>query len=168
MKAVALGGVEVLSADGEISDYEIKVLVEILHRHFTDEPEREILTDRKQVRRELKKAVAQLNRLADAEDKTFILSRLADIALADGALMDEEGGVILRLAKDLGIPSKTAFSIMVGAAQSVGFKVDVKLTRVADDLRKSLRLGLGLMPHHAREAPPKAQHPKLFPTIPRG
>jgi len=146
MKVVALAGVEVLSADGEISDHEIKILIEILHHYFTDEPDQEILTDRREIERRLPEAIAKVNELGDANDKTFILSRLADVALADGALMDKEGSVILHLAEQLEVPSKTAFNILVGSAQAVGFKVDVKLNRVADELRRSLRVGLHLAP----------------------
>ncbi len=69
------------------------------------------------------------------------MSRLADIALADGALMTQEGGTILKIAGELGMNSRAAYQIMVGAAQTVGFKVDVKLNRVADALRRSLGVG---------------------------
>jgi Zn-dependent protease with chaperone function/uncharacterized tellurite resistance protein B-like protein len=146
MKVVALAGVEVLSADGEISDHEIKILIEIIHHYFTDEPDQEILTDRREIERRLPEVIAKVNELGDANDKTFILSRLADVALADGALMDKEGSVILHLAEQLEVPGKTAFNILVGSAQAVGFKVDVKLNRVADELRRSLRVGLNLTP----------------------
>ncbi len=66
---------------------------------------------------------------------------IADIALADGALMDSEGSVILQVAEWLGVTSREAYEIMVGAAQAVGFRTDVKLNRIAEELRRSLQLG---------------------------
>jgi hypothetical protein len=71
----------------------------------------------------------------------FILFRPTDIALADGALMDSEGSVILQVAEWLGIPARDAYKIMVGAAQAVGFRTDVKLNRIAEELRRSLQIG---------------------------
>ena len=63
-------------------------------------------------------------------------------ALADGALMDAESSIILDLAKQLDVPSKIAYSIIVGSAQSIGFRTDVKLNRMAEDIRRAMRLGL--------------------------
>ena len=40
------------------------------------------------------------------DDKVFILSRLTDVALADGALMDAESAIILDIAKQLEVPSE--------------------------------------------------------------
>ena len=49
MRVVALGGALLLSADRDVSDEEVKILVQILHRWFTDEPETEIVTDRDEI-----------------------------------------------------------------------------------------------------------------------
>ncbi|MFB3852567.1 MAG: M48 family metallopeptidase [Vicinamibacterales bacterium] len=141
MRVVALGGALLLGADGDISDEEVKILVQILHRWFTDEPEVEIVTSREEVNQRLPEQVALVNKEADQDDKLFILSRLADIALADGALMDAESEVILLVAGLLEVPTKRAYQIMVGAAQSVGFRTDVKLNRMAEELRRSLQRG---------------------------
>ena len=143
MRAVALGGALVLSADRDISDYETKILIEILHRHFTDEPEKEIRTTGHEIEKGLAEAIRQVKELGDHDDKTFIVSRLADVALADGALMDEEGQVVLEIARRLEVPEKMTYNILIGAANLVGFRVDVKLNRVAEDLRKSLQIGFG-------------------------
>jgi tellurite resistance protein len=143
MKTVAMGGALMLAADGDISDYETKVLIELLHRHFTDEPEKQIKTDRDEIERELTEGIAKVNELGDAGAKTFIISRLVDVALADGALMDEEGQVIHDIAGRLKMPEKMTYSIVVGAANAVGFRVDVKLNRAADELRRSLGIGFG-------------------------
>ncbi len=142
MRTVALGGALLLSADGEASDEEIKILVQILHRWFTDEPEEVIVTDRKEIESRLPQELAVIKKDGDAEDKAFVLSRLAEVALADGALMDAEGAVILEVARQLDMPSRAAYSIMVGAAQSVGFRTDAKLNRIAADLKQQLRIGL--------------------------
>ncbi len=141
MKCVALGGIQVLSADGDINSYETKVLIEVLHKYFTDEPEKEILTDLNEVDKGLSGALLQVNKLGDYNDKTFIISRLADVALADGALMSEEGAVVIQIAERLKLSSRVAYEILVGAAETVGFQVDVKLNRVADELREALRVG---------------------------
>ncbi len=55
--------------------------------------------------------------------------------------MDFEGGVILQVAEWLGVPSRIAYGIMINAAQAVGFRTDVKLNRIAEELRRSLQLG---------------------------
>jgi uncharacterized tellurite resistance protein B-like protein len=142
MRAVALGGALLLSADRDVSDEEVKILVQILHRWFTDEPEAEIVTDRAAILAGLPAALEAVRTEGDADDKTFILSRLTDVAMADGALMDAESAVILDVAKQLDVPIKAAYAIMVGAAQSVGFRTDVKLNRMAEDIRRSMTLGL--------------------------
>ena len=71
-----------------------------------------------------------------------MLSRLTDIALADGALMDAESSVIIDVAKHLDVPAKVAYSIMIGAAQAVGFRSDVKLNKMAEQIRRSMAMGL--------------------------
>lgn len=58
--------------------------------------------------------------------------------------MDSEGSVILQVAEWLGIPSRTAYGIMIKAAQAVGFRTDVKLNRIAEELRQSLQVGCKL------------------------
>jgi uncharacterized tellurite resistance protein B-like protein len=142
MRVVSLGGSLLLASDGDVSDEEVKILVQILHRWFTDEPEGEIVTDRRQIEGKLPEAIELVNKEGDAEDKAFILSRLAEVALADGALMDTESSVLLHIAQQLQIPDKVAYRIMVGAAQAVGFRTDVKLNRMAEDIRRSLQKGL--------------------------
>jgi len=142
MRVVSLGGSLLLASDGDVSDEEVKILVQILHRWFTDEPEGEIVTDRQRIDEKLPGVIELVNKEGDAEDKAFILSRLAEVALADGALMDTESSVILHIAQQLQIPDKVAYRIMVGAAQAVGFRTDVKLNRMAEDIRRSLQKGL--------------------------
>jgi Zn-dependent protease with chaperone function len=142
MRAVALGGGLLLGADKDVSDEEVKILVQILHRWFTDEPEAEIVTDRAEIERRLPEAIDVVRKEGQLDDKGFILSRLADVALADGALMDAESALILDMAKQLEVPTKVAYSIIVGSAQSIGFRTDVKLNRMAEEIRRSMAVGL--------------------------
>lgn len=138
MRSVALGGALLLGADKQISDEEVKVLIHVLHQYFTDEPEDEIVTDRNKIEKELPGALATVRDEGVESDKSFLLSRLADIALADGALLDPESGLILKIAEDIGFPTQNAYGIIIGAAQSVGFRTDVKLNRIAGEIRRSL------------------------------
>lgn len=146
MRVVALSGALLLSADRDISDDEVKILIHILHQWFTDEPEKEIVTNKEEILARLPAEIEIVKANATIQDKTFVLSRLADFALADGALMDPESVAILQVGEALGVPQKTTYSIIVGAAQAVGFRSDVKLNKVAEGLRKSLQTGFGDKP----------------------
>lgn len=139
MRSVAMGGVILLGADKEISDEEVKVLVQILHHYFTDEPEQEIVTNRKEAETNLETALALVNREGAPGDKLFLLSRLIDVALADGALLEAEGSFILTLGERLGIPSRTVYPMMIQGANSFGFKSDTRLNRITASLRQSLQ-----------------------------
>lgn len=141
MQTIALAGAMLLSTDGDISDEEVKILVQILHYYFTDEPEKEIVTDRKEIEERLPQMIQTIKEIGEENVKTFILSRLADIALADGALMDSEGSVILQVGEWLGLTPRESYRIIVQAAQAVGFRTDVKLNRIAEELRRSLQIG---------------------------
>ena len=142
MRVIALAGARLLAADGEVSDDEVKILVQILHHWFTDEPEAEIVTDAAAIEKELPVVLAEVPAEAQPDDKTFILSRLTDIALADGARIDAESAVILDVARHLDVPAKMADAIMIGAAQAIGFRSDVKLNRMAEQIRRPMALGL--------------------------
>jgi len=98
----------------------VKILVQILHKWFTDEPESEIVTNRDEIAAKLPEALEEIRKEGSLDDKVFILTRLTDVALADGALMDAESAIILELAKQLEVPAKIAYSIIVGSAQSIG------------------------------------------------
>jgi hypothetical protein len=56
--------------------------------------------------------------------------------------MDAESAIILDIAKQLDVPTKMAYSIIVGSAQSIGFRTDVKLNRMAEDIRRSMSVNL--------------------------
>jgi uncharacterized tellurite resistance protein B-like protein len=160
MRAVALGGALVASADGEVTSEEVKILVQALHRWFTDEPEVEIVSSRDEITRVLPVVTDVINRHADLEMKKFILSRLTDIAIADGALMDAESSVILELARQMNVPTRLAYQIMVGAAQTIGFRTDLKLNRMAEDIRKAIQNGI------AKPAPAGAPAPSAVTALP--
>jgi uncharacterized tellurite resistance protein B-like protein len=161
MQVVALGGALLLGADSEINDDEVKILIQILHRFFTDEPVAEIITDPAAVAARLPEAIAVLNAEGDAAAKNFVLSRLTDIALADGALMDAESAVILDLAHQLGLPNLVAYSLVIGAAQAMGFRSDVKLNRMSEEIRRGLQAGFrranGLHAPETREPVPTGE-----------
>lgn len=141
MEAVALGGALVLGSDGDVTNEEVKLLVQMLHGTFTDEPEGVIVTDRVQATSRLEAAVAVLVEHGRDDVKTFVLSRLCDLAISDGALLDVEGRVIHEIATRLGVPGPVMHSIMVSAAQSRGFGTDSRLTEITDRLRRSLKTG---------------------------
>jgi len=142
LETIALGGALVLGTDAEVSDDEIKLLVQMLHNLFTDEPEQVIVTDRAQIEKRLPAAVQIINREGSEGDKGFVLARLAELALADGALVDSEGEIILRIAEMLEVPAKQAYAVIVGTVQAQGFQYDAKLERIAAQLRSSLQSGL--------------------------
>ncbi|MBU0741557.1 M48 family metalloprotease [bacterium] len=138
MHVLAMAGVLVLGADADVSDEEVKLLVQQLHTVFTDEPEDVIVTDREEIARRLPEACRVIVEQGDDDAKQFLLSRIAEIALADGALMDSEAEQIHEVAKMLEVPEKVTYAVIVGAAQSVGFRADAKLNRIAAQLRRSL------------------------------
>jgi len=142
MKLVAAGGAAVLGADKEIGDTEVKTLIELLHEHFTDEPEEvvdEVCCDTKKV---IDEWLPVLDKTGADEDKKFVLSRITDIALADGVLADGEAAFLLDLAERMKLPQRTAYSIMVGSAQASGFRKDAKLAQIAERLRRQLSFGM--------------------------
>ncbi|MFH1843675.1 MAG: M48 family metallopeptidase [bacterium] len=141
MRTVALGGALVLAADADVSDDEVKLLVHMLHNIFTDEPEKILVTDRKEIQKQLPEHIKTILAEGDESDKGFILSRLAEVALADGALVDAEGEVILEIAEMLEVTAKQAYSVIVGTVQARGFHADVKLARIAKELRRSFTQG---------------------------
>jgi hypothetical protein len=149
-----------------VNDDEVKILIQILHRYFTDEPETVIVTDPAVASARLPEAISVLNAEGDGAAKNFVLSRLTDIALADGALVDAESAVILDLAHQLGLPSKAAYGLVIGAAQAVGFRSDVKLNRMSEEVRRNLQAGFrragALQPEERTGAPTSGQPLGLF------
>jgi uncharacterized tellurite resistance protein B-like protein len=141
MQVVAAGGILVLGADKEIGDSETKTLIEVLHEYFTDEPERVVDEVRQDPWAAIEAATPALRQHGGESDQVQVLSRLADVALADGALMDPEASVIVDVAERMGASPRLAYGAMVGAAQAVGFRFDAKLNRIAAKLRQELAFG---------------------------
>jgi uncharacterized tellurite resistance protein B-like protein len=137
MNAIAVGGAKIMGADSDISDDEVKVLVRILHRMFTDNPEEVIRTDRTEIESVLAEAVKVIKAEGGEQEKSFVLTCLTEIALSDGALIDHEGRMILSISEMLEFPSDRAYMIIVGAAQAGGFQSDIMLNRISAKLRRS-------------------------------
>jgi len=143
MEMVALGGIEILAADRDLDKEEISLLIKILYKYFTDEPESVINVLKDERARKLKSAVKVVNEKGSHNDKIFILSRYADIAMADGVLMDVERDRILEIAAKLKLNEKLAYSILLGSAHTTGFNVDSKLNKISAAIRDSLMKELG-------------------------
>ncbi len=142
MKALALGGAQVMGADAMISDGEVKLLVKMLHAYFTDEPETVIKTERRVIEKELPAVLKVIMEEGGEEEIVFLLSQFARIAYADGALAEAESMAILKLAEQLDFPADRTYSIIVGAAQDAGATTDATLNRIADELRNSFMRGI--------------------------
>ena len=69
--------------------------------------------------------------------------------------------VILDLAHQLGLPNRVAYSLVVGAAQAMGFRSDVKLNRMSEDIRRGLQAGFrranGLHKANAQDPAPSGE-----------
>lgn len=139
MHVLALGGVRVLGADADVSDDEVKLLVTLLHGLFTDDPESVITVDPARIERDLQVACVLVNAEGGEQEKLFVLSRLAEIALADGALVDSEVEAIQAIGELLEMPAKRIQAVIVGAAQGGGFRADAKLNRIAAQIRRSIK-----------------------------
>jgi len=142
MKALALGGAQVMGADHTISDNEVKLLVRMLHAFFTDEPESVIETDRAKIEQELPGVLQTIKEEGGEDEILFLLNQVARIAYADGALAEAESAAILALAEQLEFPADKTYAIIVGAAQNADTAADATLNRIADELRKSFMLGI--------------------------
>lgn len=138
MRVTVLAGSELLSADGRVSDAEVRVLMEVLHRYFTDEPENEIVSDPGEVHRLLPEQIVILKTKASRSQKSLVLSALADIAVADGTVDALESRVLQNLAEVLGFSPEYAHKILVEKSQLSGPMGDTRLARVSERLRRSL------------------------------
>jgi uncharacterized tellurite resistance protein B-like protein len=138
MRVVALVGMKIISCEDRIHDEEVRTIVHVLHANFTDEPEKELILDAAERQARLESALETVNSEGDQNDKHFIICRLADIALADGNLLKEEAGHIIELAELLGIPARSAYGIMVSAAQVVGFQEDSRMKEMVGRVKSSL------------------------------
>lgn len=142
MRTVALAGLELLAAEREIVDEEVRTLVYVLHRFFTDEPEVELTVALQDRGARLAEALAEVKRLGDDSHALFVISRLADLALADGKLLQAEAGVILEIAQQLGLQPRKAYEVMMAAAQQVGFNFDTQMQHLVRRIKEQMVLQL--------------------------
>jgi len=138
MRIIAISGMNIVCTDENIEDEEIRTVIYILHSNFTDNPEDEIIVSKEKREVRLQKSLDIVNKEGDVSEKQFILCRLADIALADGKLMETEASIILEIAESLGMNSRFAYSIIIGAAQSVGFKKDYRMQQIIHEVKTQL------------------------------
>ena len=141
MKLVTAAGIKLIKTESVIMDEEIKVVIQILHKYFTDEPDEvinEIMQDHKNIDKLIDTCVKEISTKGDDRHKTFVLSRLADIAIADGKLAKPEAGIIFDIAKDFGIQEKAAYSIVVGGMSSVGLNIDWKMNSLVREIKAKL------------------------------
>jgi uncharacterized tellurite resistance protein B-like protein len=142
MKLVMAAGLKLIKTEAVIMDEEIKVIIQILHKYFTDEPGdaiNEVLQDTENIDNIIRTNVKEISEKGDDRHKTFVLSRLADIAIADGKLAKPEAGIIFDIAKDFGIQEKTAYSIVVGGMSSVGLNIDWKMNSLVREIKAQLQ-----------------------------
>jgi Zn-dependent protease with chaperone function len=138
MTLIADSGVRLVKGDGEIGLEEVKRVITCLHRHYTDAPEKQICRDPTARKTRMLSAVRILNGCQGVKAKHIVLSRLADIAIADGKLLQSEGQVILELATALHVPKQEAYSIITGCTQRARSVEDPCMLRIANDLRDVL------------------------------
>ena len=141
MKLATAAGIKLIMTENDIMDEEIKVIIQILHKYFTDEPGdviTEVVQDIKNIEKLINRSVKEISEKGDDRHKTFVLSRLADIAIADGKLMKPEAGIIFEIAKEFGIQEKTAYSIVVEAMNSVGLAIDWKMNTLVRGIKAQL------------------------------
>jgi uncharacterized tellurite resistance protein B-like protein len=142
MKLVTAAGIKLIMTETVIMDEEIKVIIQILHKYFTDEPGeviQEVTQDTKTLDKLIDTTVKEISEKGDDRHKTFVLSRLADIAIADGKLAKPEAGIIFDIAKAFGIQEKAAYSIVVGGMSSVGLNIDWKMNSLVREIKAQLQ-----------------------------
>jgi uncharacterized tellurite resistance protein B-like protein len=142
MKLVTAAGIKLIMTETVIMDEEIKVIIQILHKYFTDEPGElihEIMEDTENLDELIDTTVKEISAKGDDRHKTFVLSRLADIAIADGKLAKPEAGIIFDIAKTFGIQEKAAYAIVVGGMSSVGLNIDWKMNNLVREIKAQLQ-----------------------------
>ena len=113
-----------------------------MHKFFTDEPGeviQEVTQDTKNLDKLIDPAVKEISEKGDERHKTFVLSRLADIAIADGKLAKPEAGIIFDIAKTFRIQETAAYSIVVGGMSSVGLNIDWKMNSLVREIKAQLQ-----------------------------
>ena len=96
------------------------------------------MQDIKNIENIIDNSVNEISAKGDDRHKTFVISRLADSARADGKLAKPEAGIIFDIAKDFGFQEKAAYSIVVGGMSAVGLKIYWKMNSLVREIKEQL------------------------------
>ena len=127
MYLIADAGIQLVQGDNSVLPEEVKKVLNILHCHYSDQPDKLIEMDAKKRLTRMKLAIRTLNRAGSTQEKHEVLSRLTDIAIVDGCFLEKEGMFVVDLATTLHIPQAETYSIIVGCIQAKGHTVDPTL-----------------------------------------
>jgi uncharacterized tellurite resistance protein B-like protein len=136
MKFIAAGGVSIIAADREINIEEIKSLVKILADVFTDDPEKEIVYDKKKAEAQLKKSAEYLKRKGTDYDRFYAMHFLTVVALSDGKFTRKEKNMLMKLAESIGFSKDDAMGVVWKTLQQTGINIDVRLNEIAQNVKE--------------------------------
>jgi len=139
MHLIADAGVEIIQHDHEVEIEEIKKVMNILHDHYTDQPDQLICLNSAKRALRIRASIRTLNRIASSSEKKEALSRLSDIAIADGPLGEADSKTIFTLAKALRIPVNETNAIIVGCVQNKSRSIDPGLVSLAHKIEAQSR-----------------------------
>ena len=139
MHLIADMGVEIIQHDHEVETDEIKKVLNILHDHFTDQPDQLICLNAAKRALRIKSSIRNLNRTASSIEKQEALAFLSEIAVADGPLGKVDSKIILDLAKSLRIPDDEITAIIVACVQTKSRSVDPGLVTLAHQIEDQSR-----------------------------
>ena len=115
MRLLADAGLEIIAGDGRVVEEEAHRIVRLLHRYYTDAPERLLLMDADARRRRLTRNIGAVRRLGRRPAALAALSRLADLAISDGRVLPGERDVLMTLGRRLGLDEAALDNLMLGA-----------------------------------------------------
>jgi len=136
MKFIASGGISIVAADKEINIEEIKSLVKILADVFTDDPEKEIVYDKKKAEAQLKKSAEYLKKKGTDYDRFYAMHFLTVVALADGKFTRKEKNMLMQLAESIGFSKDEAMGVVWKTLQQNGINIDVRLNEIAQNVKE--------------------------------
>jgi len=123
MEAVAMGGVRVLACDGDIGEGERRILIDILQREFTEEPESVLRETIPLAENDILIAdvLETIREGCSDSEKKFVISCLAEIALQDGSLFERETGEILEIGRMMGMSGDAVQHSILATVRQKGF-----------------------------------------------
>jgi len=121
METVAIGGAIVLACDGEIGEGEVRILIDILHREFTEEPETLIPSMPEEFTHLLELALAEIRASCNDIEKQFVIECLAEIAAQDANLHGREIAAILEIGQKMGLAREAAQHAILTTMDLKGF-----------------------------------------------